>query len=231
MTHEQADESRSNPLYLKDRKYRENCQSCVVAYEMRRRGYDVEAVEWDERNNLLQRKLAEDQRNGWTNEDGSPAMYEGRQKMSEVRDNWGKKVAETLTPKRAKAEIESLIGEGRYVIEYATKGMQTSGHIVMAERVGGKVRVFDPQSGKESSLEDEIKNHMKLQSSRARGGVKYNMHPKVMRVDNKVLRSDYGNEVLRKRTTPKKTDSNVERKEMLGRMFRRDPNMGWVLDD
>lgn len=56
MDAQQANEMRGNPYFTKvdiiatDRKgkeyrpYQINCQSCVVAYEMRRRGYDVEAL-------------------------------------------------------------------------------------------------------------------------------------------------------------------------------------------
>ena len=43
MTFEEADALRGNPHYKEDEIYRVNCQSCVVAYEMRRRGFDVEA--------------------------------------------------------------------------------------------------------------------------------------------------------------------------------------------
>ena len=33
----------ANPNYAKGEEYRTNCQRCIWAYEMRRRGYDVEA--------------------------------------------------------------------------------------------------------------------------------------------------------------------------------------------
>ena len=43
MNFEQADGNKPNPNYIKNRAYQINCQSCVVAYELRRRGFDVEA--------------------------------------------------------------------------------------------------------------------------------------------------------------------------------------------
>ena len=46
MTHEQANGNMPNPNYkvgIRD-EYSINCQSCVVAYELRRRGYDVETL-------------------------------------------------------------------------------------------------------------------------------------------------------------------------------------------
>ena len=44
MTHEQANTMRPNPHYAIGEQYRVNCQSCVVTYEMRRRGIDAETV-------------------------------------------------------------------------------------------------------------------------------------------------------------------------------------------
>ena len=46
MTHDQADDRHANPNYVAGERngYDINCQSCVVAYEMRRRGFDVEAL-------------------------------------------------------------------------------------------------------------------------------------------------------------------------------------------
>jgi hypothetical protein len=38
-----TDSSAVNPNYLKGVEYRENCGNCIVAYELRRRGFDVEA--------------------------------------------------------------------------------------------------------------------------------------------------------------------------------------------
>ena len=43
MTFEEANGMKGNPHYKEDVGYRENCQSCVVANELRRRGYNVEA--------------------------------------------------------------------------------------------------------------------------------------------------------------------------------------------
>ncbi|MDE6677560.1 MAG: hypothetical protein K2K02_00830, partial [Ruminococcus sp.] len=44
MTFDEADHMSVNPNFTtKDSSYRENCQTCVVAYEARLRGYNVEA--------------------------------------------------------------------------------------------------------------------------------------------------------------------------------------------
>ena len=44
MSIDRADQSNANPLFAQREDCRNNCQSCVPAYEMRRRGYDVEAL-------------------------------------------------------------------------------------------------------------------------------------------------------------------------------------------
>ncbi len=45
MSFAKADSGSVNPKYsLGQKGYRENCQTCVVAYEMRSRGYDVQAL-------------------------------------------------------------------------------------------------------------------------------------------------------------------------------------------
>lgn len=43
MTFEEADGTKPNPKINEDYSYMINCQTCVVAYEARRRGYDVDA--------------------------------------------------------------------------------------------------------------------------------------------------------------------------------------------
>lgn len=44
MTFEEANELRGNINFGKGNEYGVNCQSCVVANELRRRGYDVTAL-------------------------------------------------------------------------------------------------------------------------------------------------------------------------------------------
>lgn len=202
MSHKEADEGKCNPNYYQGGGYFTNCQSCVVAYEMRRRGYDVEACVYEGKQNPIQRLLAQIQTNGWMNEDGSPALFEGVNVRNEqaVTAN-GEKVNPILTRKGAIDEINRLVGEGRYCIEYSNKGTRSSGHIVIAERVNGKVRIYDPQCNKFRTVE-EIVDRMKLQTTRQgyyRGQkAVWNNHPLVMRMDNKILRDDYANAVLQK---------------------------------
>jgi hypothetical protein len=44
MTFDEANEMRGNPHYSEAESYRINCQTCVVANELRRRGFPVEAL-------------------------------------------------------------------------------------------------------------------------------------------------------------------------------------------
>ena len=210
MSHDEADGQKGNPHYSEDVKYRYNCQSCVIAYEMRRRGYDVEAAPNEGKQRPYQKEAAQDGSRAWLNEDGTPSQYEGgwtkssRQELASrtiahYDGNDKEKFAETLTPKRAAKEIDGYVGEGRYTISYVPKNQRTNGHIVIAERVDGKVRIFDPQSGKHYSLNDFVKDG-KWQTTRSgyyRGDKKvWNTHPLVQRIDNKILKEDFANDIL-----------------------------------
>lgn len=110
--------------------YKQNCQRCVAAYEMRRRGYDVIA---------------------------KPAVVGDNGKLS-VRDplyaNW-----KTIF-KGAKFEIHSGFDGGKSsiiaqmenwgdgsVAEVRVLWNATEGHVFIAERINGVVRFVDPQNG------------------------------------------------------------------------------------
>lgn len=66
MTHEEADSGKVNPhFYIKTINAgleNENCQSCVVAYEMRLRGYNVQARKYS---NQLQRRVSDNMEECW----------------------------------------------------------------------------------------------------------------------------------------------------------------------
>ena len=46
-TNQNEDMAACNPKYLKGGVYKNNCISCALAYDMRRRGYDVESAPID----------------------------------------------------------------------------------------------------------------------------------------------------------------------------------------
>jgi len=115
----------ANPHYSEGREYRVNCQRCVPTYEMRRRGYDVVAqpcLDWD-KGDYLARHSAE--------------------AFEDAQVHWG--LAGT-----GKRDIEKLLkewGDGaRAEVGVTWKGAN-SGHVFVAENIGGKIHYIDPQSG------------------------------------------------------------------------------------
>lgn len=111
----------TNPNYTegKNGKWENNCQRCVLAYELQRRGYNVTAKPYPGPGD----KLA---RGGW----------------KKVFKN-----ARTLNVKNSN-DIENKMkkyGDGARAIvscEWNTGG----GHVFIAENVGGRVRYIDPQT-------------------------------------------------------------------------------------
>ena len=125
----------TNPNYPTSREYRINCQRCVPTYEMRRRGYDVEAL---------------------PNIDGSMSS------IVDIRKMWGADPNELFRNYKLKEgtenQIESLnfeffeyylnsMNDGeRYQIGWVWKN--NSGHTIMVEKLNKKLVFIDPQSGK-----------------------------------------------------------------------------------
>lgn len=84
----------SNPHYREGREWQQNCQRCIYAYEMQRRGYDVEALPriFDGTDRLPYMY----DKNGWLAVmDGAKAVdFPSRntiQKMADQMANWGRR--------------------------------------------------------------------------------------------------------------------------------------------
>ena len=124
---------------LEFKKYTQNCQRCVVAYEMRRRGYDVEADAWDAEsrlgynyNNLKKSFLNYDEyintQSYDTRPDGSP--WANRKQLF-------------------KAAEKNMLSEGegaRFIVDWNWKKFK-SGHTINAEVIDGKLLFIDSQNG------------------------------------------------------------------------------------
>lgn len=154
MTFEEADALRGNPHYKEDEIYRVNCQSCVVAYEMRRRGFDVEAFGNNKAGDCVPFLLSLKTQLAWLTKDGkipdliickSTVKSKMVDKRGYVRrtytDNgevWGELMNKTSTP-------------GRYHLKWKWLN-KDSGHIITMETFAdGKRRFYDPQVGLEAT--------------------------------------------------------------------------------
>ena len=125
----------ANPYYSDSyAEFSTNCQRCVFAYELRRRGYDVETLA--NFKNRTAKMLSTHTNYAWIDpKTGKHPKY--------IRFN-GDTVA------GLESFIDRTIESGkRYTFEFTWKGKGFSGHIVhMFRAANGEVNIFDPQTGK-----------------------------------------------------------------------------------
>lgn len=176
MSFDEADGNRVNPT---GGHY--NCQTCVFAYEMRRRGYDVEAKNRKGDADEQQLALAKDTTRGWIDPDT------GKQP----------RLIRSETPLRNRNQahkwLESSIKPGqRYFLEFCWKGR--GAHIVTVERdASDELMIYDPQSGRIRKGQ-EITDYFGTIAinSTSRG----NWTPAIMRVDHLLPRAEYSDTIL-----------------------------------
>ena len=186
-----------NKTYAEHKQYNINCQSCVVAYEARRRGYDVEAVG---RTKQIQEQetLSRKAETAWIDPatGKAPSLLKNDPKIR--------------TSKQAQKWLEENVeAGGRYEFAHGWKGTNgRSGHIVTVERdSSGSMRIFDPQNGKTyagseyTAYMDRVKPTYSVErySMRTRSGVERVPQGRLqlLRVDNLQLNPDVANAVLK----------------------------------
>ena len=145
MNHDDANELKGNPNYTLGGGYRINCQSCVVAYEMRRRGYDVEANQNTKRKGNIPYELSYTTEKAWLDDNGNVP----KKQRAGGRYVDGYKI-KNKTFKVMMSEFEDMTSTpGRYHIDFGWKNSRNSGHIITMERFkDGTMRVYDPQCGR-----------------------------------------------------------------------------------
>ena len=153
----------------------------LTTYEARMRGFDVEVVPNDKAHPMCSR-LARDSTLMWQNEDGSPATYLFGTGRWESKSNW---VGPLPNARRFETKLQETLSEdARYTLGFKWRGFN-SGHIVMLEKDGPDLVIYDPQSNRlyrgsyASSYLDRIAY------SRSVYGSNYYKWPEVMRVDDK----------------------------------------------
>lgn len=196
MTHEQADTGRVNPNYGTQTAYNINCQSCVVAYEARLRGYDIEVVPNDAAHPMC-RRLSRDTRLAWKDRQTGETpdfMFPYRPTLS---SKWQ---GDPPTPKRFRQMLEESVQEGgRYHLGFGWKGSRRSGHIVTMGKRNNELYIYDPQSDRTYTGKafDLYLARLKMQTTSY--GYKYYQWPEVLRVDDKDIDYDVAGQVVRSR--------------------------------
>lgn len=159
----------ANPKYQRggDPAYTTNCQRCVFAYELLRRGYDVEA----------RKALSHDPLSTASETLGWPSIIKGYNKeASLIKQN---------TKRKVQQEVEQRMlsyGDGaRAIIGVQWSGRRHSGHAFIVENVGGKIKYVDPQSA-----ESDVSKYMNyIKPTSTYGYNRYKMYnTRLVRIDN-----------------------------------------------
>ncbi|MCL1933515.1 MAG: toxin glutamine deamidase domain-containing protein [Candidatus Azobacteroides sp.] len=170
MDFDQANKGYGNKNYSKGGGYKINCQSCVVANELRRRGFDVTAMENTKKKGNVPYELSTKTNLAWIDPKTGKMPNKGKaggQYINGIGDIRIKPI------KQLEKELISLIKDtGRYHIDWTHKN-KTSGHIITLEKLpDGKIVFYDPQTGLKTNW-SEIRKDVSL---------KYGVH--ILRVDN-----------------------------------------------
>lgn len=199
MTFEQADGKSANPNYKpvilpgeeKEINYKINCQTCVYAFEMRMRGYDVEASPRYSSGETWQSILARDQEKGWVDPETG---YTPTAKQFFPDENSKAPLSEEG---EFGAWLHSRMRPGeRHFLSFCWKGRDRGAHIIVATMDDDyNVVLYDPQSGvvyrkyeEQKALYETILLH------RSMGMGKWT--PKLLRTDNLIPRPNFADKIL-----------------------------------
>ena len=146
MNFRQADGGAPNPNFKKGGGYATNCQTSVVAYELRRRGYDVEARP-NSKGSMLD-VLSKNTRLAWVDKTTgkNPDYILPSQPTCKKTFDWIKK------------EIKP---QNRYTIEFQWKN-EAHGHIVhIYKNTKNELSVYDAQNGINTRGDDRVLEYIK----------------------------------------------------------------------
>ena len=181
MSFKQANGGKVNPKYTgKNDGYSNNCQTCVLTFELRLRGYDIEAVPFNE-NNPAMKQLAQkpwlaykDKRTGET-----PKILSSPSQNYKECEKW----------------LKQNIKKGeRYCFGYRV-GLNYSKHVVEVQKdILGQINFYDPQSGEQLETNNVLYDaHACLRV----GAKKYHFPPIIFRIDDKDFNIDLINNIFK----------------------------------
>lgn len=147
MSFDEANELRGNPHYSEDRAYRVNCQTCVVANELRRRGFDVETLPNIKGSKL--EMLSQHTEMAWIDEIGNvPKSHIAGGAYNPRVSNTGRVIYSYKTGLQMMNEFDAMTQDaGRYHVKWHWKKKQSSHIITFERRTDGSYLFYDPQTG------------------------------------------------------------------------------------
>ena len=183
MSFEQADSGKVNPNYKEkgtigyDSGYTENCQSCVVCFEMRRRGYNVETL--PNRVGSTLDYLSSHFTHAWIDKETGAHPFPEPLETNDVEDLV--KLLEKKVDEDKRYTLTGKYRDGNY------------GHIFNVYKKNGKIYWYDPQGNVTYSGEELNKNLSKFILNGPKS-------PKLLRIDNLSFDPDYMNKIVKKST-------------------------------
>jgi SPP1 gp7 family putative phage head morphogenesis protein len=185
MTFEEANHGKSNPQYGKVRGYDMNCQTCVVSYEARLRGYNTESKAYT-KGSVLE-TLSRASHTAWID----PTTGETPDRKSLFTEG-------ATTPKKLLQYLKDNTEENaRYTFAFGWKGNSRSGHIISLEKIDGSLRLYDPQIGRTYEGVDVGMYLNRLKYTTTSYGQKFYTPARLLRVDNKEFNKKIVNEILK----------------------------------
>lgn len=180
MTFTEADSGHVNPNFEECDGFQCNCQTCVVVFEARLRGYDIEAKPFEMTSNAS--SLSEKTNLAWLTPEGEHPDYIMNFEANSV-DAAYQFISDTVKP-----------GE-RYTLEGVWKGGFGCGHIISVFREEtGNLVFYDPQVNtiyNSKSIKEQFLNFMQK-------GNTEDSAIKLLRVDNLDIDTDFVNSIVRR---------------------------------
>lgn len=180
MTFTEADSGNVNSNFDECEGFQCNCQTCVVVFEARLRGWNIEAMPFKDDSNADE--LSINTNLAWIDSAGNHPEYIYDTTANSV-DSVYKFIDETVKP-----------GE-RYTLEGMWKGLFNCGHIisVFREKTGNLV-FYDPQVNKiynERSFKEDILSNMQK-------GITPDSNIKLLRIDNLAIDKNFMDPLVRR---------------------------------
>lgn len=183
MTRDEANGGKPNPNFKQSHGYQINCQSCVVTYEARLRGYNVQTLP-NTKGSMLD-KLSRQTNMAWID----PATGKHPAYIFDKAANTVKKFYDFIE--------KTVEAQKRYTLQFSWKGRSRSGHIISMDRdEQGALRLYDPQTG-QTYTGKQINAYLgRLKFTMSIGGVKVSTPPKILRIDDKQFNLDVVNYIM-----------------------------------
>ena len=186
-TFEEAVQGGVNPSFEYENKNSGNCQCCVGAAEMRRRGYDVSAVNRNE--SPMAEELANDGFGLWL--DPKTGNRCEPYEIDANKENCYEYLDKTV--KDGERYAFAYYAPEDNIIDSTTENGKLSGHVVTIDRCeNGELRYYDPQMG-EIHIGEDAKAYI---NSWTAPPVELSANSQAMRIDDKKINPYYRNGIF-----------------------------------